>query len=148
MNMDMSEEDYMRTRVDDQIDWYNKNSALNKNCHVGLIASAIILSAAIPVASMFIDRNESGHEVFTYVTGLIGVMGAIVAIVTALSTLMKFHEKWIKYRTTCEQLTREKHLYLTNTSSYDDSSKFNYFVERVEAILSDENQGWRQIVKK
>ena len=74
------------------------------------------------------------------------VLGVLIAGITGLLALYKFEEKWIKYRTTAESLKHEKFRYLTRTMPYDGEAPFPLLVQRVESLISQENQDWSQYV--
>ncbi len=137
----MNEEQYIKDRVDDQIVWYGTKSATNKRMHLWTKGLIITFSACIPLISGFL---KSGPEYLSYV---VGVLGMVVAILTGISELMKFQEKWAKYRTTAETLKHEKFLYMTQSGHYIDPKKhFNLFVSRIETLISTENSDWSKIV--
>ncbi len=132
--MKMEEQEYMKDRVDDQIDWYATKSSKYKKCFLGLRALEISFAATITVVSC-----TSGN--LAWVTS---VIAAAVVIFASMLTLFKFHENWISYRTTSETLKQEKHLYLTNVFPYDKDNKFSVLVNNVESIISSENSLWKQ----
>jgi len=78
---------------------------------------------------------------------IIGLLGLLVAIITAILGLYKFQENWIAYRTTCESLRHEKYLFLTECEPYDGDAPFKLFVQRVESLISKENTKWSDNIK-
>jgi hypothetical protein len=72
----------------------------------------------------------------------VAILGTLVAIAAAFTSLNKLQENWTEYRVTCEALKREKFLYLTNTTPYNVDEAFHFLVKRVEAIMADENSNW------
>ncbi len=139
----MNEDQYIKERVDDQIAWYSTKSATNKTLHLWTKGLIITFSALIPFISGFL---KSGPEYLDYV---IGVLGMLVAILTGISELMKFQEKWSKYRTTAETLKHEKFLYSTQSGHYKDQERhFNLFVGRIENLISTENSDWSKIINQ
>jgi hypothetical protein len=136
----MAPEEYLNERLEKQINWYSSKSKLNKQWYQALKTSEIVLAAITP----FIVALVSGDTNFLkYVAG---AMSIIIGILAGLLTAFKFHEKWIQYRSTCENLNHEKYLFETNSSIYTTNSSFNLFVERVEFIISKENSDWTQII--
>ncbi len=136
----MTQEEYLNERLEKQISWYSSKSKLNKQWYQTLKTSEIVLAAITP----FIVALVSGDTDF--LKYIAGAMSIIIAILAGLLTAFKFHEKWIQYRSTCENLNHEKYLFETNSSIYATNSSFNQFVERVEFIISKENSDWTQIV--
>lgn len=140
----MNEEEYLKNRLDDQIDWYDRKSSKNQK-NFKLFQLILILSAAaIPLLSGYLGQEGTTP----YLPYIIGVLGFLVAIITAILSLYKFQENWTSYRATCESLRHEKYLYLTKTEPYRGKNAFNLLVQRVEMLLSKENSSWAEIMKK
>ena len=135
----MNIEDYINQRVDDQILWYDKKSTRCQKSYKTLQIIEIIAAALIPLLA--------GYSNVTAIAIIVGILGALIAVIESISKLYKFHENWIEYRTTCELLRYEKNLYLTKTSPYntEEETKENLFVKNIEAIISSENNKWKNI---
>ena len=125
--MDINE--YMKSRVDDQIEWYDKKSVKCQRWYKFLQAIEIIIAASIPVLSGYTS------QCFT------------ITIIESLTKLYKHHENWIEYRTTCELLRYQKYLYITKSAPYNDEPESidNIFVRNIENIISSENNKWKNI---
>ena len=121
---------------------HSKESRYNQILYKRLRLAEIVAAALIPLLS------GAGDKITTYNTWIIGVLGMLIAIVAAISSLSKFHENWIQYRTTAEQLKHEKYLFLTGVKPYNLEDKFPLLVERVEGLISKENSYWAQSVKQ
>lgn len=137
----MNEEEYLKDRLDNQIDWYDRKSSQNQKTYKRLQFILIISAASIPFISGFVDN-------FHYLQYLLGAIGVLIAAITGILSLYKFQENWTSYRTTCESLRHEKYLYLTKTEPYHGKNAFNLLVQRVEMLLSKENSSWAEIMKK
>lgn len=98
----------------------------------------IILAACIPLLSGYTSDRIC-------ISVIVGIFGAIIAIIESISKLYKWHENWIQYRTTCELLKYHKHLYLTHSAPYavNDETVENVFVKNIEDIISCENNQWK-----
>jgi hypothetical protein len=140
----MNEEEYLKNRLDDQIDWYDRKSSKNQKNYKLFQLILILSAAAIPLLSGYLGQEGTTP----YLPYIIGVLGFLVAIITAILSLYKFQENWTAYRTTCESLRHEKYLYLTKTDPYKGKSAFNLLVQRVEMLISKENSSWAEIMKK
>ena len=139
----MNENEYIEQRVNDQIDWYSQKSKINKNCHNWSKGLIITFSALIPFAAGFISIETK------WLIYIIAILGFLISILTGISSLLKFQEKWIKYRTTSETLKHEKFLYLTKSGPYDNTDNaFKIFVNRIENLISKENSAWNQYINK
>ena len=136
----MTQQEYLDERLEKQINWYSNKSKLNKQWYQTLKTSEIVLAAITPFIVALVSSDK---DFLKYVAGS---MSIIIAILAGLLTAYKFHEKWIQYRSTSENLKHEKYLFETNSSIYTTNSSFNLFVERVEFIISKENSDWTQIV--
>lgn len=137
----MDEAEYIKTRVDGQIEWYDKKSQYHKTWYTWLRIIEIIAAALIPFLVGYI---ACGDILFRTVVGLLGV---VVAVITAIVSLCQFQENWVEYRTTCESLRHEKYLFETKTEPYDVDSPFSLFVQRVESLISKENSTWSQYIR-
>ena len=141
----MKEDQYMKERVNDQINWYSKKSTRNKQLHLWMRGLVIVFSAIIPFAAGFVETNPD----FIYLNYIIGILGMLVAILTGISSLMKYQEKWVKYRTASETLKHEKFLYVTKSGEYkSQGDHFSTFVNRVESLISKENSLWNEYMVK
>lgn len=135
----MTEEAYLKDRLDDQLAWYDKKSQYNQKRFKLLSVVEIIAAAFIP----FLSGMEG-----EYLHLLIGGLGVFIAVAAAVIALFKYQENWIQYRTTAEQLKHEKYIYLTDTKPYDTEDKFHLLVERVESLISKENSTWATLAHK
>ena len=140
----MNEEKYIKERLDDQIQWYSKESRFNQKFHKLLRLTEIISAALIPFLAGMVGK-------IPYSTWIIGSLGVVIAVCAGASSLWKFHENWIQYRTSAETLKHEKYLYLTKSYPYNEENKenaLNYFVKRVENLISKENTQWARLSDK
>lgn len=134
--MDINE--YIQSRVDDQINWYSKKSQMAQKRYKIFQAVEIIMAALIPLLSGY-------ATVHIAIPITVGILGAAIAIIESVTKLNKYHENWIQYRTTCEMLKYHKHLFLTQTYPYNPSDETieNTFVRNIEDIISSENSQWK-----
>lgn len=135
-------ETYIADRVDDQIKWYSDESSKAKTMYKRYQTIEIILAASIPLLSGYTD--------FKFIPFIVGVCGAIIAVIEAITKLNKYHENWIQYRCTSEMLKHQKHLYTTKSSPYNDLDETieNVFIRNIESIISSENNQWKSINAK
>jgi len=138
----MDKETYLKERLDDQIAWYDKKSQSSQTWFKSLRVTEIICAAFIPFISGMSDSTPHGQFI-------IGMLGVIIAVSAGLSSLNKYQENWLTYRTTCETLRHEKFLFLAGCAPYDGDSSLKKFVERVESLISKENSQWsRDTIEK
>lgn len=138
--------EYLNDRLQDQIDWLDKKSATNQSCYKRLHMTQIGVAALIPFLTTIGDRIAfyyfPGHEFVIKTTVLVGFLGGLVSVITAWQSLYKYQENWVKYRATAERLKREKVSFQTGAAPYNTESAFELLVQRVEAILAEENEQW------
>lgn len=136
----MDADEYLKNRVDDQIDWYDRKSQSNQRWFKRLRVAEVVCAVSIPFLSGYV------HVYQVPITFTIGVLGVIVAAIAGLLGLYQFQENWIEYRTTCESLKKEKYLFLTCSDPYDCEyeERLQTLVHRVETLISKENTNWAQ----
>ena len=138
-----TEDEYLQTRVPDQIKWYDAKSASNKKWFLRLKVAEVIMALFIPFLSGYITDKAIEIKI------IVGVLGIIVAAVAGLITLIKFQENWIEYRTVAESLKLEKFLFLSKAGPYKNlADPYPLFVERFESLISTSTKKWVDYVSK
>lgn len=137
----MDEKQYMETRVDDQINYYDTQSKNGRNWYKGLSLCQILCGATIPFVSGFSSQ-------ICYSEWVTGFLGLLVTVSTGLLSLNKYQERWINFRTTCETLKHLKNLFLTRSTPYKGDKAFDNFVNDIEVVISKENSEWCTYVRK
>jgi hypothetical protein len=135
----MDAEQYLKDRVDDQIDWHDRKSQWNQRCFKRLQLAIIVSGALIPLISIVNTGLEYTQKI------AVAVLGVAVAIATGILTLYRFQEVWIDYRLTAESLRSEKFRFQTKVAPYDGPNADSLLVHRAEAILSHQNVQWQQL---
>jgi Protein of unknown function (DUF4231) len=133
----MTAEEYMTSRVDDQIKWYDGKSAWNQRWFKRVRILEIVAASSIPILSGFSQDNRS-------IQVTIALLGGLIAVIAGLMGLYQFQENWTQYRSTCEGLRHEKILYETKSEPYDGENAFPLLVQRVESLISSESTRWTQ----
>ena len=136
--MELVQDDYLKERVDDQIDWYDRKSLTNQHWFKRLRIIEIVAAASIPFLSAYMTQGE------LLIRLIVGALGVVITVIAGVIALYQFQENWIEYRTTCESLKHEKYLFLTRAEPYDAEDPFPMFVERIEGLISVENTKWYQ----
>ncbi|MBT8253588.1 MAG: DUF4231 domain-containing protein [Maribacter sp.] len=139
----MDEAVYIESRLDDQIDWYERKSTLNKRRYQGCQFLLLALAALITLSALIDSTSDYSRLLI-----LVPVMGALIALITGILRIYKYQENWTTYRTTAELLKYEKYMFITKTRPYDGSNAFNILVQRVEGLISKENAEWMQYMSK
>jgi hypothetical protein len=119
-------------RLEDQIDWYDRNSTRNQRFFKWLKVAEISGAAIIPFTA--------GAGASPYLTGALGVL---VVILEGLQHLNQFQRHWISYRSTCEDLKHEKYLYFGKAGPYAAApDPHALLAERIETLVSREHAQW------
>ena len=134
--MDIKE--YMSKRLDPQIKWYDEKAMQDQKYYKYSQLIEIVLASSIPLLAGYSKYNF-------WIPVIIGILGALIAIIESVTKLYRFHENWIQYRSTCELLKYQKYLYMTKSSPYntEEESVENIFIKNVENIISSENNQWK-----
>ena len=140
--MDMNAKEYIKQRLDDQIDWYDKRSTASQRRYKGLRILEIVVAATIPLLAGFSTDAVPALKIAA------GVAGVIVAVVSGLLALNQYQENWIEYRTTCEFLRHHKYRFLTGAEPYSNQGHaFGHLVNNIEDLISKENTNWADYIK-
>lgn len=136
----MNINEYMEERVDNQINWYDEKSIHCQKMYKIVQSIEIVLASLIPLLSAYTKYN-------IIIAILVGVLGSCIAIIESVTKLYKWHENWIEYRTTCELLRYQKHLFITKSFPYNSEPESidNIFIKNIENIISSENNKWKLI---
>ncbi len=136
---------YISGRLDESIKWYEGSSVANRIGYYGCQGCSIFFAALIPFLSGL--NNHANNQALTI---WVGVLGVVIAVSTAAASVARFHEMWIKHRTTTQALKREKHLYEMKVAPYDKApdAADALLVQRVETLLAQENSEWAQTMAK
>lgn len=140
----MEPEEYIRNRVDNQIQYFGIAAAKNKKWFYVISILKIVLSLVLCIGSAIYGKG-SGESI------IVSVVSGVLALLESLMILFKSNEKWIIYREASEKLKKEKNLFLTMTGSYYSMSKedaFNTFTQKIEFILDETNSQWKGIESK
>lgn len=138
----LTEKEYITSRVDEQIKWYDEKSKKAQRYYKKLTYVILISSAIIPLAT-----NLLANSIWTKL--FISILGISTTLSQGIINLNDYNQNWIEYRTVCETLKKEKYMYLTQAGVYSDNEEsFKFFAERVESIISQENVNWANIKKK
>ncbi|MEO1782547.1 DUF4231 domain-containing protein [Enterococcus diestrammenae] len=135
------EKNYIQTRVNNQINWYDSSSLKAQKYYRLLSLTTLIVSAIIPFFTNLAIDNF-------WIKLIVSLLGVIATLCQGILSLNKYNENWIGYRTVCETLKKEKYMFLTKAGVYGESnSSFSFFTERIESVISQENVNWASLNK-
>jgi hypothetical protein len=130
----LSNPDPIRDRLENQITWYDLNSASNQRAFKRIKVFEIVAAALIPLLTAL-------H--FPCVTYVIGGLGVVITILEGLLHLNQYQQNWILYRSTCEALKHEKFTYLGKAAPYASADDPHALLaERIESLVSQEHAKW------
>lgn len=119
-------------RLEDQIAWYDAQSTHHKRWFKWLKGAQLVMAAAVPVLASL-----------DLVGGLIGSLGALIVVLEGLQQLNQHQQNWVSYRSTCESLKHERHLFQAGAGPYAKSSQpARLLAERTEGLVSQEHADW------
>lgn len=135
---DATFKEYVDVHYQGYIKQYNRMASNARLTYVFIQWGLIIFSALTPILIV------AGGEVERWSAAGISVL---VAVGTAAMNTFKYQDNWINYRTICEALRREIHLFRARVPPYREPGDHRaLFAERVEAIIFQENILWRTTV--
>jgi hypothetical protein len=129
----ISPTDPIMTRLEEQIDWYDRKSISSKRIYKRIKVTEILAAALIP----FISGLSVPHG-----TVIAGGLGVVITVLEGLIHLNQYQQNWISYRATCEALRHEKYVYLGGAPPYDGPGAHVLLVQRVESLVSQEHSKW------
>ena len=133
----MNEEEYIKDRIEDQINWYSDKSGYNQKRFKLFRVCNIIFAVSIPFLTGLINEEND-----VYLKIIIGVLGVLIAVIEGIMGLYKYQENWVKYRQASEALKSMLMHYKTRTSPFNGTNRFNLLVEMAETVMTEEHQGW------
>ncbi|HUU75071.1 MAG TPA: DUF4231 domain-containing protein [Methanoregulaceae archaeon] len=135
--MESSLEDYLNSRFDPQLAWYGRKSAHYKKYSQTLNVVTLVGGILTPIL------GSGGYRQATLITA------TIVAIGLAMLKYFKFEDQWYTYRTTVEELKREKiHFsYGVDVYAYAEEPE-KLFIERSESLIGGEHLSWCSLVQE
>lgn len=134
--------EYIISRVNDQINWYDKKSIRAQKKYKLFTFLTILCTSLSPVAANLILSSQKAKCI-------VSLLGVIATLSQGIINMSKYNENWVEYRTVCETLKKEKYMYLAQAGVYSDNEEsFKFFAERVESIISQENVNWANIKKE
>jgi hypothetical protein len=132
------------TRLEDQIEWYDRRGGDAQRTYRRFKVVEVIFGALIPFLAGFQDNLRPlltpDFELLPAV--LIALLGVGVVVLEGLQHLNQYHQIWLSYRSTCEALQHEKFLFLADAGPYAPTEDKRALAERVEELLSNEHTKW------
>ena len=121
-------------RLQAQIDWYDAKAKANQRYFKASKIAIIVCAVIIPIVAEF-----SAMAVI--------IAAGIILLLESMQQLNKWQENWILYRSTCEGLRNEQHLYNENAGPYaklTPEQAHKLLAERTGALFMAEHSKWTQ----
>jgi hypothetical protein len=136
-------EDTTEARLASQIAWYDGRAAKNQRWYKNLKFTVIVISTAIPLLA---GAQVPVPPILGLQNWLLGLLGAIIAVIEGVQQLNQYHGNWISYRSTCEALKHEKFLFIGNAGAYATAKNPQALLaERIESLVSQEHAKWASV---
>lgn len=138
---------YICSRIEDQIAYYEKQSARNKRLYHLLSALAIVANACVPVLSIYIKTADGNETIKTIIT----ILSSCATVFTSFLILFNAKELWAKYRNSASFLTSLLHQYYTGTSAFEDvegDAAFRLLARLSESHLNSESSKWNDLMSR
>lgn len=136
---------YIANRLMPQMEWYSCKSRKCKKQYYFWTTVTILLSALIPVVSIFADRGDG-------MKALLVVLGSNVTACNTYLALHNFKDLWLTYRKLREKLLRVLYCYFNNVGVFSQNiaqdAKDVLLVDICEEKMSSENKEWVAFVEK
>jgi len=150
----MTDDIYIKERLDSQIEWYNNKASESQKKYKILRRWEIVIASSIPVLigfspmSFLENLKLMPHLSMSTVFQILAAVGGVIIIVLkGFNDLEDYYKNWKEYRGTNEALKQERFKYLTRTEPYDELDAYPILVEKIESILKKEIQNWRVVSK-
>jgi hypothetical protein len=128
-------------RIQSQIEWYNSKAKANQQAYKASKIAIILLAIAIPILAEY-GALPGLHDTRAL---LVSIAAGAILLLEGLQQLNKWHENWILYRSTCEALRNERHLFVEKAGAYADlrpEAAQKVLAERVGDLLMSEHSRW------
>jgi hypothetical protein len=119
-------------RLEDQIGWYERRSRGAQRAYRWVKLFELLVATTVPPLAA-LKANPV----------LVASLGSVVVLIEGLQHLYQYQERWIGYRSTCERLKRERHLFLGNAEPYASAPDPRAMLaEQVEQVIGQEITTW------
>ena len=122
---------YLDRRLKPQLAWYDARAQVAKRWNAGLITIQLFMTSSIPVANVLLGSSTAST-----------VLAAIAALATGYLQMGKFHDDWIRYRTTAAALDAIKLRYELKLSPFEGNLRHARLIEEAEKAIAHEGMQW------
>lgn len=154
----LSDEQYMRERLDDQLEWHRRKSKWNQAKYSLLKNIDTVVAALVPLSlglgSVFETSGAVVHDAEVLVTRILSAAsGVYLAISAGFLELESYDNNAKNYKKLYKKLESEKFKYMSRAEPYDEEDAFPRLVYTVENelhrdLLNFFNSGKKENEKK
>lgn len=124
--------DVALARLADQVAWYDAKSTFHQRWFKRLKGLQLVAAALVPV---FATLDLTGW--------LTASLGGLLMVLEGVQQLNQHQQNWVSYRSTCESLRHEEHLFRAAAGPYGKAADpARLLAERVEGLISQEHADW------
>lgn len=134
---------YLKNRLHDQIQWYDKKAKHNQKYYKVLSVISVIISSSIPILTLFEEKP--------LVKILIAIAGSAVSVITYIININTFKDLWVQYRMNCEMLKSEASKFINKIPPYNSNNSdvaFDTLVSNCEQYFTKEFSTWQSKVSQ
>ena len=131
---------YIDNTVKKEQKFHSKKATIYKRNSLILKITTLVLSSLIPLL-LAVFKEDS--EIVNY---LLAFIGFFLVLIEGVKSELKYHEKWLLYRTTSEDLKRELSMFLALTDT-SNKKEVSSFVKRINYILDTNNVRWKKTLQ-
>lgn len=129
-------DDYMKSRVDDQLSYFDSSAIKNQKSYRRVKLTAIACNV---LTTMTIALAFTVPETYKVGMGILALVLSTVVLGTyQVEELQNYGAKWEKFRLVAEQLKSEKYMFLNQVGPYssaDENANRRQFIEHVEGTI-------------
>lgn len=122
---------YLDVRLRPQLAWYERRAQAAKRWSVGLVSTQLLMTTSIPVANVLIGSPAAST-----------ILAALAALATGLLQMGKFHDNWLRYRTTVGALDAIRLRYNLELPPFNGGDRHARLIDEGESVISQEGVQW------
>ncbi len=128
--------DYMTSRLDDQLSYFDSSAIKNQKSYKRLKRVAIVCSILTTMSIALAFTVPADYKVWMGILSL--VLSTVVLATYQWEEFENYGAKWEKFRLVAERLRSEKYMFLNGAGVYgpgDEDQKKRRLVETVEGVI-------------
>jgi hypothetical protein len=130
-------------RLNDEIAWYDRKASKAQQSYKAAKITIIVLALALPVIAEY-GEIPGFHDSRAL---LVAIAAGGILLLEGLQQVNKWQENWILYRSTCENLRNERHLFFEKAGPYANLKPHEaqrLLAERMGTMTTAEHAKWIQ----